>query len=235
MKKIIKSITPTWLFNWYANTKKNVRISKIKNKPANEVFTEIYKTNYWNSSESISGVGSELEQTKTLIKELENLLYNFKITSVLDIPCGDFKWMRHVDLSQINYIGADIVEELIVKNKRQFIENENFRFMVLDLIKNPLPKSDIIIIRDCLVHLSNADIYSAINNIKSSGCKYLLTTTFPNHQLNIDIVTGDWRTINLQEKPFNFPNPIIIINENCTEGNGEYSDKSMALWDISSI
>ena len=51
----------------------------------------------------------------------------------------------------------------------------------------------------------------------------------------MDIVTGDWRPLNLQDKPFNFPSPILIINENCTEDGGEYSDKSMALWDISKL
>jgi hypothetical protein len=92
-----------------------------------------------------------------------------------------------------------------------------------------------IIVRDCLVHLSYEDINSAIKNIKSSGSKYLLTTTFTNYHLNHDIVTGDWRPLNLQEKPFNFSSPILVINENCTEGNGEYKDKSMAMWDISKV
>ena len=62
-----------------------------------------------------------------------------------------------------------------------------------------------------------------------------MTTTFTNYHNNFDIVTGDWRRLNLQEKPFNFPNPILVINENCTEGKGKYKDKSMALWEINKI
>ena len=227
MKKIIKMIIPAFLLNLY----RDMRASKYNNKPTNEVFTEIYKNNRWKSSESISGGGSELDQTRTLRIDLEKLLADLKIKSILDIPCGDFNWMQKIDLSNIDYTGADIVEELINKN----IERYNFKFVVLNLIKDTLPKSDIIISRDCLVHLSNADIFAAIKNIKSSGCKYLLTTTFPNHQLNSDIITGDWRAINLQEKPFNLPSPILIINENCTEDNGNFKDKSMALWELSKI
>lgn len=102
------------------------------------------------------------------------------------------------------------------------------------MITDPLPQNDLIIVRDCLVHLSYKDIYNAIKNIKSSGSKYLLTTTFTNHDLNHDIVTGDWRAINLQ-KPFNFSSPLLVINENCTQGSGEYSDKAMALWEIDKI
>ncbi|MEO6490246.1 MAG: hypothetical protein ABIO04_09925, partial [Ferruginibacter sp.] len=111
----------------------------------------------------------------------------------------------------------------------------NFKFQVLDLIIDQLPQSDIIINRDCLVHLSFADIFSALKNIKSSGCKYLLTTTFTDHPKNTDIITGSWRTINLQQPPFNFPIPLLMINENCTESNGDYKDKSMGLWEISKI
>ena len=226
----MKKFIPNWLLVWYRKNN-----SKFRNKSTNEVFSEIYNTNHWNSSESISGRGSEVEQTASLINDLDKLLSDIKIASVLDIPCGDFNWMQKVDLSNIDYVGADIVEDLIMSNKRQHKEWGNLKFKVLNLITDPLPKSDMIIVRDCLVHLSNEDIKSAIKNIKSSGSKYLLTTTFTNHSLNSDIVTGDWRHLNLQRKPFNFPSPILTINENCTIGNGEYKDKSMALWEISKV
>tara|TARA_E500000331_G_C16934343_1_gene573383 strand:+ start:287 stop:616 length:330 start_codon:yes stop_codon:yes gene_type:complete len=103
----------------------------------------------------------------------------------------------------------------IVQNK----ERKNIIFKVLNLVTSLLPKSDIIIVRDYLFHLSYNDINSSIKNIKSSGSKYLLTTTFTNHYQNQDIVTGDWRPLNLQEKPFNFSSPILVRDENCTEGN----------------
>lgn len=198
-----------------------------------ETFTEIYKTNFWSSNESPSGGGSELIQTKSLINDLEKLLKDMDIKSVLDIPCGDFNWMQKVDLSKINYIGADIVNELIKSNSMKFIKSPNLNFKVLNLIDDLLPQCDIVIVRDCLVHLSFEDIRNAIKNIKSSGCKYLLTTTYTNSHLNFDIITGEWRRLNLQKPPFNFPNPIFVINENCTEEYEE--DKSMALWEISKL
>jgi hypothetical protein len=138
-------------------------------------------------------------------------------------------------LSNFNYIGADIVEELIKKNINLYLEQSNRKFMVLDLITDPLPVCDIIIVRDCLVHLSYDNINLAIKNIKLSGCKYLLTTSFTNREENKDIVTGDWRPINLEKSPFNFPPPILVINENCAEVNGIYKDKSMALWEINTL
>jgi len=233
MKKLVKKYTPDWLLSWYRSRNRNSL--KFRNMNDKEVFTEIYKSNLWGSSESISGTGSEIKQTNTLIDNLDKLLKEMKIGSVLDLPCGDFKWMQYVDLSNIDYLGADIVEELIKRNIMHYKKRGNLKFEVLNLVTDPLPKSDMIIVRDCLVHLSYDHIYSAIKNIKSSGSKYLLTTTFTNCHQNHDIVTGDWRPLNLQEKPFNFPSPILVINENCTEGSGEYKDKSMALWHINKI
>jgi 2-polyprenyl-3-methyl-5-hydroxy-6-metoxy-1,4-benzoquinol methylase len=233
MKKIIQNIVPAPLLRWYKAI--TMRFSRFKNMDTKEVFTIIYNTNDWKSQESISGIGSEIKQTESLIKDLGKLLKDLNTTSLLDIPCGDFKWMQEVDLSGIHYTGADIVEELIEKNKKDHKYKSNIEFKVLDLINGPLPKNDLIIVRDCFVHLSFADIFKALENIRSSGCKYLLTTTFPEHRVNYNIATGEWRTINLVKKPFNFQPPLLVINENCTEYNGRYKDKSMALWEVSKI
>jgi len=225
VKELFKKIIPAWLLKWYRNRPRS----------AAKIFTETYNRNLWGSAESISGTGSEFNQTKTLIKDLEKLLAELNIKTVLDIPCGDFNWMQKVDLSKIEYTGADIVKKLIRKNGIENKDKSNLKFVVLNLIKDPLPMCDMIITRDCLVHLSYADIFTALKNIQSSGCKYLLTTTFTDHRINSDIITGGWRTINLQEEPFNLPPPILVINENCTEWDGAYKDKSMALWEISKI
>jgi hypothetical protein len=57
-----------------------------------------------------------------------------------------------------------------------------------------------------------------------------LTTTFPGCASNEDIVTGDWRPLNLQLAPFNLPAPDLLINEQCTEGGNLFADKSLGLW-----
>ena len=231
MKELIKMLTPAWLLNW----QRDIKMARFKNKTPQEVFTEIYNTNQWRSAESISGTGSEIVQTQTLISDFEKLLKDLNIKSVLDIPCGDFKWMQKVNLSGVNYIGADIVADLIANNTKTYGNNSNIQFKVLNLITDKLPLCDLVFVRDCLVHLCYDDILKALDNIKASGCKYLLTTTFVKHHANYNIITGAWRKINLQIKPFNLPEPMQIINENCTEINGAFSDKSMALWEINKL
>lgn len=193
-----------------------------------ETFTTYFKTNAFHGVESVSGTGSNLPQTEVLRNELPKLFKKYKIKSMLDIPCGDFYWMKEVYLSKVYYVGADIVSELITKN---IVDYPEYKFKVLDLINSELPKVDLIFCRDCLVHLPDYLVIKAIQNIKNSGAKYLLSTTFPNRE-NHDIQIGQWRPINLLNSPFDLHNPILIINENCTENNNEYNDKSMCLWEI---
>ncbi|MFJ7855586.1 hypothetical protein ACIQX3_22905 [Peribacillus frigoritolerans] len=44
-----------------------------------ELFTNIYKKNRWRNSESVSGSGSPLTQTKTLIQELPSIIKQLQI------------------------------------------------------------------------------------------------------------------------------------------------------------
>src|SRR5262249_226159 len=104
-----------------------------------------------------------------------------------------------------------------------------------DVTSDKLPGADIILSRDLLVHLSFRDIAAALENFKQSMSEYLLTTTFPRTTRNIDILSGDWRPINLQLPPFNFPEPLRLINENCTEHGGRYADKSLGLWKLDDL
>ena len=193
-----------------------------------EIFTTIYTNNWWNSSESRSGEGSELKSTQVLRQELPFLFKKYNIQSILDIPCGDFNWMKEVDLSGINYVGADIVDDLIASNKVKYPQHN---FIVLDLVNDPLPKADLVFVRDCLVHLSNASISQALENIKKSGSKYLLTTSFVKLENNTDILDGSWRVINLLASPFKMT-PIYLINEDCRVQYPDYNDKCMLLFDL---
>src|SRR5439155_6154197 len=113
---------------------------------------------------------------------------------ILDAPCGDFFWMNKVELGVENYVGGDIVKELIEVNEVNH-GGQNRRFIVLDLIRDRPPRADLVLCRDALVHFSFRDIDRAIQNLKESGSTFLLTTTFTNVTKSVDILTGDWRPL----------------------------------------
>lgn len=218
----------------YRKTKKKL---EKRSGQHNRIFTRIFKDNDWQSEESVSGIGSTLTLTNNIRLEIPKILTTYNIQTLLDAPCGDFNWMRTIDLSNINYIGADIVKELIVANNRQYArttEQGSRTFIYLNLLEDTLPDAELLICRDCLVHFAYKDIWIFFNNLINQNINYLLTTTYPQHD-NTDILTGEWRPLNLQAKPFCFPEPILLINEGSTENGGRLKDKSLGLWDISAL
>lgn len=196
-------------------------------------FEYIFDTNLWGDDHSRSGVGSTLTETETLRREIPLLLKELGARTLLDIPCGDFGWLSLTDLG-VEYVGADIVEALVEQNTSRYA-SETRRFVRLDLTTDPLPRADVVLCRDCLVHLSYANIRRALDNVKRSGAKYLLVTSFPEATSNRDIEDGDWRLLNFQLAPFCFPAPARTIVENCIEAGGAYRDKSLCLWPVADL
>ncbi len=201
-----------------------------------ETFTRIYTERAWGDGESASGAGSSLMETRVIRDTIPPLLASLGCRSLLDLPCGDFHWMRHVALDGIQYRGGDIVEPLIARN-RELYGGQHRSFETLDLFAGPLPRVDVVLCRDCLGHLSHADGRRALANIKASGSRYLLTTTYPaiipSRGLNTSIKTGQWYAINLEAAPFRLPPPVQLLNEGCPVVG--FEDKSLGLWPVEAI
>jgi SAM-dependent methyltransferase len=212
-----------WYFTRY-NQWKFYRHASVERR-----FTEIYKRNHWGNTESVSGDGSSLAFTANLRKHLPLLFERFGIKSILDAPCGDFNWMSHVLAEYpLNYTGADIVLPLIEGNERAF-GNKNTRFVHLDLTKEAFPSSDLMICRDCLFHLSFNDTKLVLQNFVDSNIPYLLTTTIVNtgQFTNADIITGQFRPIDLFSEPFNFSTDTLFRID---DGPPPDPDREMCLW-----
>jgi hypothetical protein len=207
------------------------REARLAARAPDEVFTEIYRKNVWKDNASRSGQGSNLEQTAAIRVALPALLAELGCTTMLDVPCGDYYWLRLVRLP-VEYLGGDIVAELVATNEAQFGDARH-RFAVMNLIEGPLPHADLILNRDCLVHFSFAHARGAIESIRQSGAEYLLTTTFTDRDHNDDIPTGAWRPINLQRAPYHFPPPLRLIDERCPAPG--YADKQLGLWRIADL
>lgn len=198
-----------------------------------KIFSHIRQVNLWQSGESASGRGSELECTTTIRAKLSDLLQELNITSILDAPCGDFNWMRYVPLPNIAYTGVDVVPALIEQNQQRY-GNDTIRFALADLTQSELPKVDLILCRDCLVHLSFWDASRVLQQFKRSGAKYLLATTYPATAANHDSPTGSWRALNLKQAPFGFPEPLRLLSDP-SDDTQKNPDKSLGLWLLDDI
>jgi hypothetical protein len=196
-------------------------------------FTYIFDTNLWGSEESQSGLGSSLDATADVRQALRRVCIEYNVNTLLDLPCGDASWIHHAKLSIHQYIGGDVVSKIVESNRnRDVLAEVTYRisYEVIDVTRDQLPVADLMLCRDCLVHLSFTNVRRALHNIVRSGASYLLTTTFPDHDENEDIEDGDWRLINLEKPPFSLPAPIATFKEGCDEEGGAFADKSLALW-----
>jgi 2-polyprenyl-3-methyl-5-hydroxy-6-metoxy-1,4-benzoquinol methylase len=193
-------------------------------------FQRIHDTNLWGAEASVSGLGSEIDATATLRAELPPLLKRLNITSLLDAPCGDASWIARADLG-VRITGIDIVPCLIERLRARARRGElSGEYHLADVTRDLLPRCDAILCRDCLVHLCFANIERALQKFRKSGAIWLITTTFPEWQQNIDGEDGDWRALNFEHAPFDWGWPVELLNENCTEAGGGWRDKSLGVW-----
>lgn len=70
--------------------------------PPKMVFTMIYRRGVWRDSESRSGSGSNMRATEAIRAELPRMLEALQIKSLLDVPCGDFNWMKEIKLGTVD-------------------------------------------------------------------------------------------------------------------------------------
>jgi hypothetical protein len=164
---------------------------------------------------------------------LPALWEQYQIKTFLDVPCGDYNWMKEVPKENITYIGGDIVAEMINENNKRY-SAENVSFKVIDITKDDLPAVDMIFCKDCLQHLSYENVFKALANFKKSNSKYLLTTSYPKTLFNWDIFSGDCRPLNLLKKPFCLPKPIAKIREK-SSGIHIDSDKYIYLYRLKDL
>jgi hypothetical protein len=198
-------------------------------------FDRIVRTNLWGAPSSVSGLGSEFAATVAVREALPDLLKRLQAHSLLDAPCGDATWIMDC-VQDLDYTGIDIVASLISTNLGRTERGEIAgRFLMADITSDALPRADVILCRDCLVHLSFANIHRAVARFRASGARWLLATTFPEWDANVDCEDGDWRALNLQTPPFGWPAPVELINERCGEGEGGWDDKSLGLWRLADL
>jgi hypothetical protein len=173
--------------------------------PAN-VFARHYRAGSWGWGETVSGFGSTLQATESLREELPGLLDELGVRVLVDAGCGDFHWLKEVELPVERYVGLDAVRELIEWNRTRYGAPRR-EFLQRDVVGEALPASDLVLCRDCLIHLPNAHVVRFLHNVRASGARWLAATTMPLGGPNREIGIGEWRPVDLEAPPFELPPP----------------------------
>jgi hypothetical protein len=133
------------------------------------VFGRIYAGGDWGGKEGsfYSGDGSHYPElvapyvaaTRAYVKTLP------RPRRIVDLGCGDFNVGREfLDLAD-EYVAADVVEELIERNRVEF-RQPNLRFETLNIVRDRLPDGNIVFVRQVFQHLGNVHIAAVLRKLR---------------------------------------------------------------------
>ena len=138
------------------------------------VFDEIYSKASWKSGTSLSGPGSEPENALSYVAFVDEVIQIYGINTILDIGHGDWKMWPKAFFSNKKYVGIDVVKKLNESMVSDY-QTDNIRFLLLDAVEDDLPYSEIVLIKDVLMHLSNKDIDAILTKLKSYPMSVICT------------------------------------------------------------
>ena len=179
-----------------------------------DIFDKIYENSYWGKG---SGGGSSPEATQPYKVFLEEFIRQNDIKSIVDLGCGDWQFSQFLDFGRATYIGIDASKNVIIDNQKSF-SGPRVSFANLPKNYSELPSAELLICKDVLMHLSTKevqDILSILPNFKyalitndvpcvSTFGAILLKLTRPfSPIINREIKTGDYRTLDPTQRPFN--------------------------------
>jgi hypothetical protein len=188
---------------------------------------------------SKSGFNASLRATRRLRAALPRLFATYQVRRFVDAPCGDFFWMQHVDLTGVEYWGWEISKTL--NDFNQQFASARRHFALGDITSDPLPDADMLMVRDCLVHLTFEMRWAFFDNFLAANIPWLLVTSWLRPENRWVYKNGGEKSFNMQAEPFSFGPPVEFILETADtlpageETNPETTHRGMGLWPRSAI
>jgi hypothetical protein len=168
---------------------------RLADLPVVEAFSQIYERGLWGGEpdEYFSGFGSRdprivipyVESVRAFADSFQNKL------DAVDLGCGDFSVGAQIRSGFDAYRAYDVVPAVIDQNKRKY-DSWNVEFGCLDIVEQPLPPGDVVLLRQVLQHLSNAQIAPVVP--KLTNYRYVIITEHlpgtADFRANLDMAMG---------------------------------------------
>jgi 2-polyprenyl-3-methyl-5-hydroxy-6-metoxy-1,4-benzoquinol methylase len=176
-------------------------------KTARKVFEEIYATNYWGFG---SGHGSRPQVTRGYREFVARFIRENCISSVVDFGCGDWQFSRLIDWSGVDYLGLDVVPQLIERHQTRF-GRAGIRFEMCPDRLTDVPSADLLLAKDVLQHWPTSAVQEFLGNVVPRFKWALITNgVTPESHLNGDIEMGGFRPLDLRRVPFSCIAPVVF-------------------------
>jgi len=134
-----------------------------------EIFGDIYRNGFWgsgSSSQPLSGSGSNSVNARPYVDLIKRYVEEHSVRTVLDFGHGDWEMWKEWDFQGVDYLGVDVAQGLSEIIQASY--GNNFRtFKFHDLSRGKLPHANLLICKDVLQHLPNADIKVFLDECKS--------------------------------------------------------------------
>ena len=185
--------------------------------------------------------------TKIYINNIKKTLP--EINSIVEIQCGDGYEIENCHALQdknLQYIGVDVRDEIILENRQYFRYDKNKIFITLDASNEPIPKADLILCVGMAEYLPIANIWSLLENIRESQAKYFAFDFYHNQfdekTINQNLVLPqeagnqshnfkpERRPINLTSAPFCFPKPRFLLTQELNHSIAIYKIDEVAFF-----
>jgi len=153
--------------------------------------------------ETPCGQGSTLTNTAAMRVALQEWLYKYGVDVMVDAGCGDFNWVKQLNLGGITYYGYDIVDR----------KRRDLPFAVKDVITESFPPCDLVVCKDVFIHWTNEMIMDAIANFRKYT-NYMFAESTPG--ISNDgrpEQAGGFARVNLEGLPFNLGPPMEKIKD----------------------
>ncbi len=184
-----------------------------------EVFDSIYASGTWGTGSGgagTSGSGSTLEATAPYRAFLQQFMKDNHITSVVDAGCGDWEFSQAIDWTGIDYKGYDIVDSVVAADKAKY-GKPNIQFVTANIVDTDLPPADLLICKEVLQHLPNADVAKFLAQLPKYKHVLIMNAVNPvaltakNNDITLDQVkVGGYRNLDITRPPFNIPGIKIL-------------------------
>jgi SAM-dependent methyltransferase len=182
--------------------------------PTKEAFEAIYREGGWGTGDAgvgTSGSGSTMQATALYRQFLVAFMKREKVKSVVDAGCGDWEFSQAIDWTGIDYRGYDIVESVILENKKKY-EKPNIRFFTANIVEQELPPADLLLVKHVLQHISNADVTKFLKQLPKYRHALLVNGVEPDtlSSTNPDISAGGYRSLDPTKPPFNLTGTKVL-------------------------
>lgn len=163
--------------------------------------------------QSKSGLGSTKQYSKNFLSNLKKVIEKYNIQTLYDLSCGDAYWISQLFPTLKKYVGVDVSDFIIQRNKKRYQQYSNVEFINDDILSflKKTKKLQLRIIRQTFEHLNNEYIFDCLKKLKVKAKKRIITCSNDVNQLTDIGLSQRGRRVNLNLSQFKklLPRPTL--------------------------